>query len=295
MKIHKNLTLTVFVVIATSFAVQAQLFTSYYYDYKLLNPALVGIQDKHVITTVYSGFPSSTEASTYYGSYETGIASIKSGVGALGYYGELGVISTFRAGLFYSKQIAFNEKSGLRIGTQMTYNREKVDYSKYQQLHLQDPLLMDKSDKLITTSVNLDLGVLYYSDIVNAGVSVTDIFNEEGESNRMWDILAFRDFKIGNGFKVTPSLVYFKGNDYYRFDVNSIFEIKQWILIGGGYSMFERGDDVSFSAGLNVKDWVQIIGHAYSSENDDYRERNDGAGRVEFMIRANIPHKKKTD
>ncbi len=284
----KNFLLTVALGIFST-ASFAQSYNSYYYDYKLLNPALAGNQDKHIITTVYAGFPSANYSSMYYGTYETSIPSSKSGVGARGHYQDLGVISSIQGGLFYSKQLSFNDNAGLRIGTQLTFNRQQIHYDRVRPIELSDPLILE--DNGVTRSVNLDLGLLYYSRIANIGIGVKDFFeNDEMFTQRVWSVIASREFNIAGSLKITPSLVYLTDSDDYRFDVNSIFEIKTWILIGGGYSIREGDDDVTASAGLNVKDWVQIIAHVYASSSQKRFYSDD---RVEVILRANIPHRKK--
>jgi type IX secretion system PorP/SprF family membrane protein len=279
------LTLASFVLFAISS--QAQLFSNYYYDYKLLNPAFAGNQDKHVITTAYSGFPSIDYMSMFYGSYETSIPKIKSGIGAMGYYSNRGVLNYQAAGIFYSKQLPFNEHSGLRAGTLLHYRKREADYDR-------DAGFYDVSvNGRVTTGLNLDFGVLYYSRVLNIGVGVNDFFKQGEVSNTRWNLSVSRDFKVANALEISPSIVvvWDKFARQYRFDVNTIIEIKQWIILGAGYYVSDDYDGVNVSAGINVKDWVQVIGHVYSSSNDYFREYNDG--QVEVIVRANIPHREK--
>lgn len=271
---------------------QAQLFQNYYYDYKLLNPALAGSQDKHIITTVYSGFPSRDYSSLFYGSYETSIPKIKSGVGALVYHENYGAVGNLGAGIFYSKQIPFNDHSGLRAGTLLNYRRREIHYSRLDPMgHDEDPSIENPS---ITHVVNLDLGVWYYSKVVNVGIGVNDFFRSEDQGrNDIWSVIISRDFKIGNALKIKPSLVGLSNQrlNKHGVDINNVIEIKQWIIVGAGYMVWDGGDALNVSAGLNVKEWVQVIGHVYSSWNDGFRKDTDG--QVEVIVRANIPHRKK--
>jgi type IX secretion system PorP/SprF family membrane protein len=281
------LTVAAFVLFAISS--QAQSFSNYYYDYKLLNPAFVGNQDKHIITTVYSGFPSMRYSSMFYGSYETSIPKIKSGVGAMVYNQNFGVLNYLGGGIFYNKQFQFNEHSGLRVGTQLHYRRREIDYER-------DGEYYDVAfEGRVITGLNLDLGVLYYSRVLNIGVGVNDFFKQEEVSNTRWNLSVSREFKVANALEISPAIVvvWDQYRNIYRFDANTIIEIKQWIILGAGYLVWNGGDALNVSAGINVKDWVQVIGHVYSSSNDYFREYNDG--QVEVIVRANIPHKKKSE
>jgi type IX secretion system PorP/SprF family membrane protein len=282
--------LTSVVLIMFSVAVHAQLYDSYYYDYKLLNPALAGNLDKHIITTVYSGYPSQDYASMFYGSYETSLPSIKSGMGAIVSNERYGVIGDFRTGLFFSKQIQFNERSGIRLGVQHYYRKTEYNYDRIGPIDFNTDIALPTNYP--EEAVNADFGLVYYSLIANIGVGVKSVFKELDRRNSLWSVMVSREFKIENVMKISPSFVWLTDGDYAnRFDVNGIIEIKQWILVGGGYQFWDSDDSFTLSAGLNVKDWVQVIGHVYASYNDHLREYNNG--RVEVLVRANIPHHKK--
>jgi hypothetical protein len=146
----------------------------------------------------------------------------------------------------------------------------------------------------VIKSIDQDFGVVYYSRIVNVGIGVRDFFKgEDFVTRRSWNFMLLREFNIGSSVKITPSIVYHWNDNSDRIDVNSIFEIKKWILLGGSYSIRDGDDDASFTAGLNVKDWVQLIMHVYSSSNQELG--GSSYRRVEVMIRANIPHRKKKE
>lgn len=275
--------LTVFFVLISCIA-YGQLFSSYYYDYKLLNPALVGIKDKHTITSVYRGTPFDKYAVLYYGSYETSIPSIKSGIGGFGLHEWFHATEQIQAGLFYSKQLSFNGNSGLRLGTQLSYQAVNYDYS---ELKLLDNL--EYYGGYERNEFNFDLGMQYYSSVIDVGVAVNDILIRN-RTKRAWSVIASREINVSKWLTANPSLVYFASGEDFRFDINNVFEIKQLVLIGGGYSVQDGDDNISFSLGLNIKDYVQLVGHVYSKQIYEFRNYIDR--RAELLVRANIPHRK---
>jgi type IX secretion system PorP/SprF family membrane protein len=262
-------------------------FYSYYYDYKLANPAFTGTKARHVINTTYAGIPSHRSSKLFYGSYERNIASVKSGVGGLVMYEEFGPVTMTHCGLFFSRRLPFGEKSGLHVGTQVFYQSHELDGKYYRYVQDGDPLIGEGTET--TRLVNVDLGLLYYSRFVTIGASVKGIREKMETERTSLNVIATREFNITKGLKANPSALFFTDFTDNRFYLNSTFEIKKWILLGLGYRFVEHGpDDISFNVGLNIKDWVQVITHVYSSE-----MRSDNANAlVETMIRVTIPERK---
>ena len=188
-------------------------FYSYYYDYKIANPALTGTKAKHLITTVFHGIPKTTiDNKIIYASYERNISSMKSGIGGVLLYDQFGPWIDRQANILFSKQIPFNEKSGLYLGTQLLYNHREIDFSKFRLLNPSDPLIVEES--YTRTRLNFDLGTAFYSSYGTVGVSVKNIFRETDDdffsrpSNPTLVLLAYRDFTINKNFVVTPSIIY---------------------------------------------------------------------------------------
>jgi type IX secretion system PorP/SprF family membrane protein len=267
-------------------------FYSYYYDYKIANPALTGTKAKHLITTVFHGIPKTTiDNKIIYASYERNISSIKSGIGGVFLYDQFGPWIDRQANVLFSKQISFNEKSGLYLGTQLLYNHRELDFSKFKFLDSYDPLIVEGDYS--RSRFNFDLGTAYYSPLGTFGVSVKNILREKNDDIflRATDptlvLLAFRDFTITKNFVVTPSIMYKNDFEYGNVSVNANIEVMKWVILGGSYSFRDGDDRFMCNAGINIKDWVQIVTHLYSSFNDRF---DDYDPTVETMIRVTIPH-----
>jgi type IX secretion system PorP/SprF family membrane protein len=288
---NKTHCLTLLFVVILTADVDAQLsnspapFNSYYYDYKIANPAFVGAKSKHLINTVYSGIAGVSSYRVLYASYERNIESIKSGIGGLFLYNELGPVKHVYGGLLYSYRLTFNETSGLRFGTQVFYQSRTVDYDYYRYINPGDLLIPSGTET--NQSVNLDLGTVYYSPAITVGASLKNVMKRDEETTT-FNILATRKFNIFDGLKAEPSVFFFTDFDDNSLSLNNIFEIRRWVLLGAGYTLGGDSGDFTFNVGLNIKDWVQIITHVYSS---GYQTQVGTDPQIETMIRVMIPER----
>jgi type IX secretion system PorP/SprF family membrane protein len=281
---HCLLTLVALFVILQSYAQRATSpvpVYNYYYDYKLVNPAFTGRQGKHVITTSLSR--SSEYAEFFYGSYELNLQPIKSAIGAIASFEEMGVRTGFHVGAFFNKQIPLSETSGLKVGTQLFYNKRHIDYEGFV-VDPNDPLAPKETQ---AGNVSFDMGAVYYWKELSIGLAAKNVLPYDGEQTA-FSLLAERKFDLLPAFSVTPSLLFLKAEHYDAVSVNAIFEIKKTLLLGAGYFHMKDSDgDLTFSGGVNIKDKVQFIGHVYSSNRQDMRPAQDS--QVEFMLRVRIP------
>jgi len=269
----------------------ATLYNSYYYDYKLANPAFTGSNGKHVITTMYSGlnYPTSFNSKevnrTAYASYEGRIDKFNTALGGRGVLNSFGAYDFSGAGLFYSRKIPLSENSGLKLGAQLVYQRLVIDYSKFRFLSPgYDPLITGTSTE---SSLLLDAGVAYYSPVVTVGIAAKNLVHDANNNDGI-NVIITRKFDLRNDLKLTPSLFYETDFDNSIVHLNGTAEIKKWLLLGGGYTIRDGKDDLSFNIGLNVLGWAQIITHVYSSINQRLKDQVE-AGYIETVIRVRIP------
>lgn len=261
---------------------------SYYYDFKLFNPAFTGIHARHSITTGYSEDQSGIFGSPRlgYGSYELNLPSIRSGVGFISSIQEIGIVRFTHYGLLYSKKLPVSENSGFLLGTQLAHQRERRDYTKLDLLDPIDPAFGPGIET--TTSLNVSFGVAYYSRLITVGAGFKNIVKEESEL-REYNFIVTRNVKITDRIQATPSLFLMTNEVYNSLRFNSAFELFDWVLLGAGYT-FPRNkkDNIDVNIGLNIKDRVQIITHIYAADYAHDRNNNREATWIESMIRVRI-------
>lgn len=294
MKIFLNLLLILFIGFASDSFSQIPrhmgAYTSFYYDYKLINPALAGSKARHLANVVHSGYPETSYNNWTYGSYELSTTNQ--------YHGFGGIFSVERSKYFdiktfnamYSHRFNIGDDSGFRVGANVSYEDGEYKESFFQYQDASDPLIIYNTRT--TNDINFNLGVVYYSDIVNIGVAVNNIINSDFQ-NRTMNFLVSRKVSVAGGkFKIEPSVFYlqdFGGRDFLK--INSTFEAWHWLLFGIGYWSSDDGaEDYSYNIGFNIRDRVQLITHVYSSFNEKFKEFS-GRG-AEAILRVTIPHKK---
>lgn len=301
----RALSLALTIVALFSFHVQAQRFNSatpshtYYYDYKLANPAFTGTRGKHVITTLVNTVTSSVAGKPQltYASYERNIEAIQSGIGGLIIYEEFGPYKFTQFGALFRKQVSFTEASGLYLGTQLSYQRGKFDYGAFNPID-GDPVSLEGETK--QRNFNIDLGAVYYSSAVTVGASVKNLLEQEQSiiyqkgSLRSINLIVTRDFQLTEQVKLTPSVLFNTFSEENDFYINNTFTFKKWVMLGASYQFGKSNEDnFDVNLGLNIKGWVQIVSHVYSSAN--YRLRNYTGTTFELMVRAIVPNDSKSE
>jgi hypothetical protein len=275
-------------------------FNTYYYDYKLANPAFTGTMGKSVITTMYSGLLYNDEWVTkkFYGAYETKLEAIKSGIGAVvQYYKGNHEMSAFagktywQSGVMYSKQLPFSETSGLYLGTQLLYQHLKSDNDYEVAMppgQLPDTITVGAliGSQRDINEINFDIGGAFYSPHVTIGAALKNIVYAEHDEIGL-NLMVKRIFKIGPSLKASPSVLYLTNFRHYNLYINTMFEFKCWLLVGVDYKvLYVYPNDVTFNIGLNIKDRTQVIFHIYSSEAQRFR-----TSIIETMLRVKIEGK----
>jgi type IX secretion system PorP/SprF family membrane protein len=240
-------------------------FENYYYDYKLANPAIVGNKGDHVINTVIAGdlfesYPGVPRK--FYGSYEANLKKFNTGLAALLVADRIGPSTYNKYSLFYKRQFDLSENTSISFGSELQYQRQKIDYSYYRFIG-DDPLITE--GYAVRENVNIGVGSLLQTHYINVGISGQNLLSEKFDRANMNFILS-REFKLTNSVQATPSLFYFTDFSDQRFSVNNIFRIKKWMLLGAGYTFpVDRRGDLTANIGIDIKGWVQVITHVYSS------------------------------
>ncbi len=267
-------------------------FQNYYYDYKLANPALTGMHGKHAITTSYLGRPGDVDL--FYASYEARVPGIGSAVGVTAMLGDMFSLRTYNVGGLFSKQIKFKSNSGLFIGTHVYYKKRIINSDAYRPLSPDDPLII--SDDRSSASAGADFGVAYNRKklILAAGVknirmgSVPEEFGGSQSEFTSFNFLVSHEFVITPAIEVVPSCLLVTNPNGSLAGLNATAKIHKWFMVGAGNRFRNSSSEFSFNVGINIKDWVQIITHCYSSTNQKYEFDKP---YVETLLRITVPER----
>ena len=270
---------------ATAFGQGMPMVNLYPYDPSWINPAFVGSQYNHKFsfygnTYLSSDFSGPTTSSV---SYEVRLPVINSGAGFRLMNDKIG--SFFRTQLsgLYSYQHELSTGS-VRIGTNVIYSRETIDFSLYQLIDPDDPFISSGSSE--DEAWDADIGLAYQVEGVTVGATLLNAFNSNTKLSYNDNIRAFNGYlaykaKLSEHISFHPSVLYLKRSQYSRVDINAYFSIYD-ALLGVSY---EPGDDFfhewRFHGGINVSNVVECL--ALYVPKGDYT-----ASRGELLVRVTL-------
>lgn len=271
---------------------QSQYFNLYMYDIKLINSAFTGIEESQSFSAFYKriGSENISDIRSMLLSYENQLQTINSGVGAMAYYNEAGNFTEAGTGLLYNYQIKINGSNKINIGTALHLQKFAIDRDAYRALNTNDPVIL--TGKSSTTNFDVDLGAAYKRKELLIGVSFANLLEPEFEGFLRKEKSVI-NLSLSNRFILTewlvfkPSVFYSSGQYSHQVDINPVFKVYDLFLLGAGYLVREnRDNNINFNGGIDIKNTVQLVVHAYSSVYQKYRD-NYGS-RFEAMVRVSL-------
>jgi type IX secretion system PorP/SprF family membrane protein len=272
-------TLFVLGIVTAGMAQQYPVFTQYYFNEMVINPAYAGAHVKFSATAMYRNqwvnFPGAPK--TFNISAHTALAKNKVGVGLMINHDEIGSYSNDHIYLNYAYKIHF-PNSTLAMGLQAGINLLGADYSK---LDLQNP--DDASFYNISKQVkpNFGAGLFYTKKNFFLGFSIPFIMNNE-VANSVESLLgggAILPLDRMDKVKINPSfLVRTQEGQPLSFDINTAVIFYDVFSIGGSYRL---GD--SFITFIDLKLTEKLhFGYSYDWTQSDLN--NFSNGTHEFML-----------
>lgn len=284
--------------IATNcFSQQYPVFTQYYFNEMVINPAYVGSQIQLSTTAMYRNqwvnFPGAPK--TFSISAHTSLIKGKVGVGLLVNHDEIGTYRNNNVYGYYSYMLRFPNAT-LSMGLQAGFNLLGADFSKLDLQHIDDPSFRSFFNEL---KPNFGVGIYYNKKNFFAGFSVPFILNNKLASFESFlaQITEARYYFIRAGFihpldktekvKINPSiLVRAQENQALSFDFNLAFIINDVLSVGASYRNIDAlitFIDLKLSEHMHFAysyDWTQSSINLFSN------------GTHEFMLNYRVPIRK---
>ena len=227
---------------------QIPVYSAYFFNKYLLNPAFTGIDNEYRAFGFYRtqwgsmpGHPTTGGA--------TGEASFwKDQIGIGGYVvnDKIGVFNSVNAALSYAQKIIFAKDHQISVGVQGGIFTNRIDFSSITTADLSDPGLLEQ--KPIKTVFDMSVGVGYKWKDLLVGFSVPNLlqplasYATPGLATNYEYVrhyTAFAQYKIrllDGRFNITPQLFMRKGPATgYQFDATAMLDYKNIVFIGGGY------------------------------------------------------------
>ena len=174
------------------FAQQDPQFTQYMDNIMLINPGFAGIKKSICLSTVmrqqWVGFKSTladgktvkTNPQTYGVAVDMPIRFLHGGLGLSFISDKLGFEDNIGVNLAYSFHINNVGPGVLGIGVQGGFLNKKIDFSKFNPIDPNDPLIMNSSDKQTTMMFTLAAGLFYnIPDKMYVGISSTQLLGNK--------------------------------------------------------------------------------------------------------------------
>lgn len=287
------LTLTLFsVFFAQGIAQQYPVFTQYYFNELVINPAYAGSHVQFSATAMYRNqwinFPGAPK--TYHLTTHTSLLKNKMGVGLMINHDEIGSYKNEHIYGNYAYKIHLKQAT-LSMGLQAGFNLLGADYSK---LDLQNPIEQDASFQALVNEIkpNFGAGLFYSTKNLFLGFSVPFILNnavagsvEElvgGIKEKRYYFLrggVILPLDRMNKVKIAPStLIRTQEGQPLSFDINNSFIFYDVFSIGTSYRL---GDSFITFIDLKLSDKLHF-GYSYDMTSSAIRGFSNGTH--EFMI-----------
>jgi type IX secretion system PorP/SprF family membrane protein len=298
-KMKRIIVLASFVILAAApaLAQQVPMYSHYYYNKFLYNPALAGVQDYGQIylinRTQWNNIPDAprTKALTIDGPMK----KKNIGIGVALFQDVAGQFNSTGAQAAYRYGIDFGNDQMLNFGLALGFLDNRIDFAEFLAKHNLDPVIMSAYQS--TTGFDANLGINYTYKDLNIGVAVPQLIGNElayeaignpvtGEIqyglirhfltniSYDWDIKG-----DGTWFLQPTALIRATPGAPLQYDINAAFSYQKKYWVG---AMYRSGYSATFSAGAKLANQF-VIGYAY-----DYAIHADLStytkGASEFMI-----------
>lgn len=254
-------------------AQQLPLFSQYYYNRFIYNPAFTGTESMSnaflIHRSQWKDIPGAPV--TYALTVDGPVASNKIGLGLSLFNDQMGIFN--RSGLYasYSYRFTLADDHDLTLGLSAGVLDNKIDFSNSNAYDVNDPLLYNQTQRKVTVDANF--GVAYMWKDLYVGVSVPQLLGNKVnylETNTNVYTTLKRHLISSVGYKVTisqaaeidflPSLMLrYVGGAPVQLDINANFAWKDMVRAGFSYRL---GYAVGFNIGTKLNKNL-IAGYSY--------------------------------
>lgn len=301
---------TVFFIITTTLllfcaeknqAQQIPLYSQYFYNPFLYNPAQTGVNDKINVFFNYrkqwAGFDGAPETRTL--TFDMPIAQQKAGIGFY-LFSDVTNIFSKKGGFFsYAYHLHFSEKHRLSFGISGGVQTQKIDFEKVVVRNPNDLLLTNNNQRAIAGDATA--GIHYFIKGLSIGLSVPQLVSskfrhiDDNQKNgvqleRHYLASASYDFKFSSSRFTLSPLILFRTTDAFAEQIDAGFNFKYKDLAWIG-AMYRYDADVVVAAGFKVHKSVSV-GYSYDFGITDLADHNSGSHEIMLGFNFNRKGKK---
>ncbi|MDB5282185.1 MAG: putative rane protein [Bacteroidota bacterium] len=237
------------VLTATAYSQQIPVFSTYYFNKFLVNPAFTGIDNEYrafgFFRSQWGAMPGRpiTAGATLEGSFWKD----RIGAGIFATNDKIGIFNRTEANVSYAQKIQFAKYHQISIGVQGGVFVNRIDFSDTHAKDFNDPGIANLTPS--KTSFDLSVGISYKWKKLLVGFSVPNVMQSDAkyavttgtaaDYQYIRHYTAYAQYKISikkEMFNITPTLFMRKGPaSGFQFDATVLLDYKNTVFIGGGY------------------------------------------------------------
>ena len=274
----------------TLYAQQVPMFSHYYFNRFLYNPANTGLQDYGQAYLLYRNQWNAitdaprTKAFTIDGPLKNNMV----GLGLSLYQDNAGQYNSTGGQIAYRYGLKLNEDHKLHFGLALGFLDNRIDFGNLLPKHLDDPLINNPFQP--ATGFDANFGLTYEWDKLQVGFSVPQVLSNDLVYNNLANLSdveyglvrhyiasARYDFELTDKLSFEPiAMVRATPGAPTQFDINAMFNYDDMFWLGG---MYRSAYSATVSAATKLFDQV-VAGYSYDIAVNTYKQYMRGAHEV---------------
>lgn len=233
-------------------------FTQYMFNSLYITPAYAGVEGVTQLTAIHrsqwagyqSSFNDGGAPTTQMVSFTSPIYKLKSGFGTYIVNDKLGPQNNLEAHAMYAYHLALKDAK-LSFGIKVGIYSQSINYDQYRPIHIDDPLLKDKTGKESQLRPDVGFGLYYRAEKYYVGVGVSHLtraefdFNVNDARNALENHLNFTAgyfYEVNFDLTLNPTVLVKTDFKEYSFDLGVIATLKDKMWAGLSFRQSEAAN-----------------------------------------------------
>ena len=233
-------------------------FTQYMFNSLYITPAYAGVEGVTQLTAIHrsqwagyqSSFNDGGAPTTQMVSFTSPIYKLKSGFGTYIVNDKLGPQNNLEAHAMYAYHLALKDAK-LSFGIKVGIYSQTINYEQYRPIHLDDPLLVNKSGKESQLRPDLGFGLYYRAEKYYLGAGVSHLtraefdFNVNDARNALenhLNVTAGYFYEVNFDLTLNPTVLVKTDFKEYSFDLGVIATLKDKMWAGLSFRQSEAAN-----------------------------------------------------
>lgn len=245
----------------------------YFNNWKIVNPAASGVNESEKFDIYYrtNNIRLEENPSFVLLTYENYLSRLNSGLGLIFENQQIGLGTRVFGKALYNYQINLSKQRKLSIGAELDLLSESFDFSSIRRIDPYDPILISNSPP--SNAFDLGFGIAYKQNNLEGGFALKNILESKIRnskikylnSNNVQYLTAYGQYLFEFSiFRISPSISFTTDYDIVTTGINTLFEIRRLVLLGGSFRISNNENFFNVNAGITWQDKIRLMAIAYS-------------------------------